>query len=314
MKLPVRFSPLSQQNAIEYPSISKTLDRAFAVEKYIESFPHIFSRESSARLCIAEDSNNEVVGLCAIDSEHWSFPRMLRGACIGSVAVDPRMQGHGIGRALIRWVVDRIRDEKAHDFVYLFSDKPSFYEALGFSIAGEERICALEPGISQRPVQSGYHLAGPRAISELNEAQLSQLWSALEKCRLPGESHANLSKLRLVARIPNMQIIWIEEGSRRILAGAFLGKGVDFQGVLHTFFAESAQAANDFLGIFYKSFHVLAGQLQVAAGLWTPQLATSLKVKHIQPLCLVLGLEEETSGIQHALGCGEIYPRGVFSS
>lgn len=86
------------------------------------------------------NSAGDVVALCAVDTEIWSEPTYLRGACIGSVAVDPGVQRRGVGHKLLSWVLAQLAFERQHDFVYLFSDQPRFYEQLGFKQAGVERL------------------------------------------------------------------------------------------------------------------------------------------------------------------------------
>ncbi|NBW83069.1 N-acetyltransferase, partial [bacterium] len=223
--------------------LAHLLDPAFGVEKYTLSFPHIFAPQSAARIFAAMDANNTLVAACAVDTEVWSSPRFLRGACIGSVAVHPARQRQGIGQALLRWVLEQLQLGNAHDFAYLYSDQSGFYQSLGFENVGIERL--FQPKRSVFSVSVDPRFLKPARTVDLTPADKRRLWHALERCRKTCESHASLAKLEMVLTIPDMLFFGLENTAGEWAAGAFVGKGVDFRGVIHSFFATDDHVLQD---------------------------------------------------------------------
>jgi N-acetylglutamate synthase-like GNAT family acetyltransferase len=295
------------------PALARLLDSAFKAQNYVQSFPHIFSSQSSAQIFAGRDRQQNLLAVCAVDTEVWSEPHFLRGACLGSVAVEPACQGKGVGRRFLSWVVDEVRQQARHDFIYLFSDQPEFYESLGFIRIGEEILC--EPLLQELHHGSRRIVFRPPVLTQhLNEHEILRLWPAFESGRRTGESHSSFSKFQLAASIPNMIVSWIEDEGKRIVGGCFVGKGIDFQGVAHSFFAES----DEFLRHFWEEFIVHLGpqvcNLQVAGGMWSGVLSPFLKKKSAQHLCLVYEFANVKNHVQEFLHGGRVYPRALFSS
>jgi putative acetyltransferase len=72
---------------------------------------------------------------------------------LGPVSVDPARQGHGIGTALIKAALDRLREMRAHGCVVL--GDPAFYARFGFSSHAELRYGDIPPCYFQRIVFAG---------------------------------------------------------------------------------------------------------------------------------------------------------------
>lgn len=290
------------------------LDSAFGVRAYTESFPHIFSSDASALIACARTADGELLGLCAVDTEIWSEPQTLRGACLGSVAVLPRVQGQGVGTQLLRWVASELTHRACHDFIYLFSEESRFYEALGFTAAGRERLFTVAPTPAEHTGTERRGSTAVQRLSMLSDAQLRRVWWALERCRRHGESHAGWLKFVQTSRIHDLWIAWSEGPSGDVRAGGFIGKGVDFQGVLHNLFAESDAALHDFLHELISSNNSLTEHILVAPGLWSQSLTHILKLSHEQNLCYVRPLTLPAPELQQLFQSGRVYPRSLFSS
>ncbi|MFZ9521114.1 MAG: GNAT family N-acetyltransferase [Silvanigrellaceae bacterium] len=292
--------------------LSKLLDAAFAVEKYTLSFPHIFTANSSAQILVACDKNNSIVAACTVDTEIWSSPRFLRGACIGSVAVAPDRQRQGFGKALLRNVLAKLQADKCHDFAYLFSDQHEFYGSLGFKAAGREKLYSHRAGHVSG--SSGERFIAPTKTSELSAGQAKHIWQALERFRKPCESHASLGKLEMVLKIPDMLVCGFETAQGEWTAGAFIGKGVDFSGVVHSFFAKDDSTLKRMWSCFTAHAAERSVELQVAPGAWSSGLKNDLSETHQQALCMVRPLTEAADGVCDLIDSCQLYPRSLFSS
>ena len=294
--------------------LHQVLNSAFGIHEYASNFPQIFSVNSSAIIAVARETTGRVVGLCAVDTEFWLEPSFLRGACIGSVAVDPLEQGRGIGRSLLEWVIEQLHVLCRHDFVYLFSERAQFYEALGFECAGTERLFALQPDLGAHPVNGDFLYYHPREVGTLDEAQLARLWRALECGRRSGESFSAWKKFHAVSGLAQLWVTWLEDAQHKIVAGAFVGKGADFKGVVHNFFASNHEFLIHFV-IFFAVFNQeLSRVVLFAPGQWTDVLRPILQNVQSQPLCMVRGLSCSTSEMRRLFEQGLIYPRSLFSS
>jgi len=292
--------------------LSELLRTAFSVSDYTTSFPHIFSSSSAAKKFAAFDLNENIVACCAVDTEIWIEPHFLRGGCIGSVAVDPKFQRRGIGRWLLTEVIEQLRAEKTHDFLYLFSDQPAFYESLGFRRAGTEILAYLSDANPLLDGQLVFHQ--PVLTTSLGEREKDRLWCAFERGRLRGESSSSFARFCQVLAIPEMCVSWVEDSQQKIAAGAFVGKGVDFRGVAHSFFAENSQNLNAFLQYFRGHAAASGVVLQVAAGLRSGEMTASFSQISRQDLCLVNGLTLSSEVVAGYFSDGKLYPRALFSS
>lgn len=293
--------------------LARLLDRAFNVENYVASFPHIYSGKSAAKIFAGYDAQNNLVAMCAVDTEIWTEPRFLRGACIGSVAVDPAFQRRGIGRQLLTWVFDELKKQALHDFIYLFSDQVDFYESIGFRKAGCEILFSCRKKENFLKVEN-VRFKSPESVQTLNSYDRARFWCALERGRLQGESRADWSKLQMVLNIPDMIVSWIENENSQIIAGSCVGKGIDFQGVVHSFFASSDADLRNYWNSFISYSQSLAHQLKIAPGLWSPALTDELTIDSKQTLCLVRELSAAQESISMMIDNGQLYPRAVFSS
>lgn len=292
--------------------LSDLLRAAFSVDNYTASFPHIFSPMSAARTFAAVDAKDTLVACCAVDTEIWSEPQYLRGGCIGSVAVDPKYQRRGIGRRLLTTVIEQLRAENAFDFLYLFSDQPAFYESLGFRRAGTEILASFTEAA---PPTDGQHVfRTPVLTASLSGGEKDRLWRAFERGRLRGESCSSFAKFLQVLDIPDMCVSWIEDAQQQIAAGVFVGKGVDFRGVVHSFFVEKSSSL-DVLWQYFRLHAAASGVvLQVAAGLRSGEMTASFSQISRQSLCLVYGVTLGTEVVVELFADGKIYPRALFSS
>ncbi|MBM3382162.1 MAG: GNAT family N-acetyltransferase [Betaproteobacteria bacterium] len=296
------------------PQVEKLLNSAFSVGHYAENFPHIFSANSGAFIATASTAQGEIKGLCAVDSEFWSEPVFMRGACIGSVAVDPSAQGQGLGRALLAWVLEQLAEAQLHDFVYLFSQPREFYGALGFVAAGREGLFKFNATPEHISLPAELRFVPPREISQLESATRLRVWSALERGRRAGESQSSWVKFESLCSVSGLLLSWLEGADGEILAGACIGKGIDFKGVMHTFFAESDALASAFLDIFFKAYPTVANELLIAPGLWSEPLKMQLLQDQSQTLCLVRGFSNSTRQVVDLFAKGRVYPRSLFSS
>jgi predicted N-acetyltransferase YhbS len=296
------------------PQFEQLLNSAFSVNDYATSFPHIFSERAGVLIATAAETSGEIRALCAVDSEFWSEPRFLRGACIGSVAVAPNAQGQGLGGALLKWVIEQLLALRLHDFAYLFSQPRSFYEGLGFTAAGTEGLYSFKPKLARGSPSRDHRLIPPCEISLLEPMTRARLWCALERGRKSGESHADWTKFETLCGLSGMHVSWLESNEGHVFAGAFIGKGIDFKGVMHTIFADSDSLAEIFVREFCGDYSELSQQILVAPGLWSSVLTKLLLPSQSQTLCLVRGLEVPTEKCVELISSARIYPRSLFSS
>jgi hypothetical protein len=106
----------------------------------------------------------------------------------------------------------------------------------------------------------------------------------------------------------------LHDSSGRWHAGAFIGKGIDFQGVMHTFFARSESVLVEFLSRFAAEFRQAAAQLLLATGVWSPSLGSLLQERERRPLFMIRGLRQSTAEVISEVESQYLYPRALFSS
>lgn len=171
-------------------------------------------------------------------------PMPVRVGMIGLVYTDPGARGRGLARLCIEACCEALEYEGA-TIALLWSDKPDFYARLDFHPFGEETRWIINAEICRD---------ARRALGEASAAQDVLLdapqesdWPDLEKLysskrfrveRAPGA-------LAALAAAPETVCVIARRGGRAV-AYAALGRGDDFQGVIH----EWAGSPEDVLACF----------------------------------------------------------------
>ncbi|MGD9692411.1 MAG: GNAT family N-acetyltransferase [Phycisphaerales bacterium] len=103
-------------------------------------FMGVVRRWQSAGEVIVAEERGEVIGAYVLQRR---TDRLAHSAYIGSVGVAPEHQGRGVGSAMMREAINRLRAEGRHRIeLYVSADNPraiSMYGRLGFEIEGTHR-------------------------------------------------------------------------------------------------------------------------------------------------------------------------------
>lgn len=183
------------------------------------SYPHLFRPEAEADLYCAFE-NGKPIG-------HAAFRRtvLVTGAgeqnagFLGSVITAPSARRRGVASQLVRAITARA-EELLLDALYLWSDRWTFYERLGFEPAGHqlELVLRSRPGIlapGLRPARAGDLLG----ILDLHRKK-------------PLRVERSLHDLALMLATSDMMTMVLERNGAVAAYGCF-GKGLDFRGWWH---------------------------------------------------------------------------------
>lgn len=198
-------------------------------------------------------------------------PLPVRVGMIGLVYTDPAARGQGLAGRCIESCCEALEHQGAV-VALLWSDKPAFYARLGFHPFGEEKRWIVDAAVCHIARQS----LGQGAVSPALEMDTprSSDWAEMEDLyasktfrvdRQPGELE------RLAAAPDTFCVVARSEG--RVRAYAALGRGDDFQGVVH----EWAGSNEDVLACV----EVLCGEcgpLFVQAGPESGAMATAVEL------------------------------------
>ncbi len=160
--------------------------------------------------------------LCTIEAGG----RSLTAGMIGLVYTDPRHRRAGLAARCIAKARDRLRSRGAA-LTMLWSDRPGFYERLGFVPAGLERLIRVDVAACRRALRRSageIHVAppGPRDWPELE---------ALYEAR-PTRARREAGRLATLCAAPDCDVVLCRRGDTPV-AYAALGRGDDFRGVVH---------------------------------------------------------------------------------
>lgn len=198
------------------------------------SYPQLFSHEAEADLYCAWE-NGKPLG-------HAAFRRttLMTGAgeqnagFLGTVITAPHARRRGIASQIVRAITHRA-EELRLDALYLWSDRWTFYERLGFEPAGHqlEIVVRTRPGIlapGLRPARAGDLLG----ILELHRKK-------------PLRVERSLHDLALMLATSDMMTMVLERHGAVAAYGCF-GKGLDFRGWWHEFGGSDEDVATLVLG------------------------------------------------------------------
>lgn len=147
----------------------------------------------------------------------------LRILNVGAVATAPEARGRGLAGALVRTLLERAR-RRGIELAMLWTDRPAFYERIGFAFAGcERRVLYQRSAVSAGafPSPSAFAVAPVRRedVGALLDLRLKHDPAPLSRARREAE--------RLFF-LPRSHGLVLRDGTDRIVAYAVLGKGLDF--------------------------------------------------------------------------------------
>jgi len=258
--------------------VSALLTEAFGVSGYVQGFPHVFSTDNAHNVFLFREGGKDAVGgevraVCAGWEVAWptgdAHVGLVRGFCVGSVATARGFEGRGYASAVLACAIDAAR-VRGIDAICLFSEKKRLYEKAGFVSAGGDAFVFLHPLASAASgaannavlvarhatlVKTGFGRTRIFCSVPASEAPLEKLAQAIldfsARCA-PTLSRLDAKELRTLLSIPDMQLRWLEsDGAMRALC--FVGKGHDFQGVMHGLLATSWDDAVYLLGESWRN-------------------------------------------------------------
>lgn len=150
---------------------------------------------------------------------------------IGNVATDPAYQGNGYMKKLIDWVCNRAQSIKL-DALILWSDLGKFYHKLGFKSLGVEVRYFFEKVHNISENNPLFALSGNDLTNEISEHLLSLRPQTATLSR-------SSTEFRSLAGIPNTTII--VNDPKNIQFYLIIGKGADFNGVIHEWGGQPTQ-------------------------------------------------------------------------
>ena len=252
------------------------LDAAFNAEGYASGLPQVFHKANEPwRFAVNAHGASvrhgaEAAAFCAGFPFLWCTRRhgFVRALGLGSVATRPGCEGKGLAsRALLRAL--GAAAERSFDGVFLFAEgaKARLYEKTGFLAACQDAFVFLHPqaagdGAGENAiriakahadlVKKGFGKsrrfleASAQEVAE-SPLRVARLWQALSQLSCPRVSMLGWWEFQQLLSIPSLRLRWVErEGG--IEALCFLGKGADFQNVLHGLVARSEREALFLLG------------------------------------------------------------------
>lgn len=108
--------------------------------EYIRAFERI-TADQNQELIVVENENGEIIGTLQLSFIQYLTYRGGIRAQIEAVRIRKDQRGHGIGKAMFSWAINRAKERKAH-LLQLTTDKKrpeaiKFYEGIGFKATHE---------------------------------------------------------------------------------------------------------------------------------------------------------------------------------
>lgn len=200
--------------------LQKSLRREYSFPIQQE-YPSLFNRKFGG-VSLIEKVNHQIVshvGYVVKEYRHRHFQAKV--GMIGSVVTDKQYQGRGFASRLLKQALHEM-SQQGVDIVVLWSDKPEFYEKLGFVKAGQELDFVID---SQKKINST--LSARKLHLENDLRAVFQLYSENEFQVL-----RTLEEMKAFLSIPEVQC-YVMEQSGVIASYLCVNKGADFTGVIH---------------------------------------------------------------------------------
>lgn len=192
-----------------------------------QEYPQVFAPDSTGQVVVAEE-DGEVHSACAILRRELVFPdgkglpRVIPVGLIGSVSTAAKSRSQGLASSVLERAETALK-EAGCLFCMLWAEDAGFYQARGYQPIGLELDFVLEESLSRElPAPTHVRSALPGDFARLHELYMAQ---DRRIQRTASESS------RLFAT-PGMRLLVHDEGQGP-LAYACLGRGNDFEGVIH---------------------------------------------------------------------------------
>jgi predicted N-acetyltransferase YhbS len=223
---------LSAQNQrIVLPAITQLLNRCFDCEHYTENFPTVF-QDLDPRWSFVGICANKIVSFCHVSLLNWQPANNLKQmvGCLGSVATHPDFQKRAYGSRLVR-LAETACWQASLDGICLFSDRAEFYLSRGYRHLGTEQLMQLEHQIFEVPQSENEFrlISNSRTMTDRHEQV--EIWQLLS--RSPFDSILSFQDFALLLQVPGVAVATVRDKSK-IRAMGLIGKGIDFQNVLHS--------------------------------------------------------------------------------
>ncbi len=192
-------------------------------------FPRSLAKDAPRVHCVVKREGHPVAHAMGFSLDARSAAGCtIRLGLISLVYTEPAERGAGLASQCVEACVELLR-ERGRSIAMLWSDRPSFYERLGFAPCGIERTFFVPPDTTRRAPFTGTRSSeltyGPPcpddwvALAELYDAKPTRADRA--PCWLPRYTAA-----------PDTWTVVARRGERAA-AYAVLGRGDDFAGVIH---------------------------------------------------------------------------------
>lgn len=197
-----------------------------------QEYPSLFGAYPGGDSLFVEKEGQIVchVGCMVREFQHPQF-RMKVGL-IGSVVTDFRFRGEGFASQLLREAI-RILKSKGCQSAVLWSDKPDFYQPLGFFRAGREHDFRFTPesvGDSIESLREGF-----------DDGEVNRLWRLYHR----GEYRLDrsLEEMKALLRVPAARV-FITEREGLLTSYFVVNKGADFTNYIHEWAGDTLSLAD----------------------------------------------------------------------
>lgn len=155
---------------------------------------------------------------------------------IGLVYTDPKARGRGLGSQVVAACVEAIKDQGI-PLAVLWSDRPDFYARQDFHPAGREELLVMD----ERCIRdAGRRLAAPGTGIEVRGVARDD-FEALEPLYASKRSRAERAAGALARQAAGPGVhMRVAQREGRVRGYAAMGRGDDFQGIVHEWAGETA--------------------------------------------------------------------------
>lgn len=194
-----------------------------------DEYPSVFRAQPGGESLFIEQKG-EVVSHVAFLAREYRHPLFqMKTGLLGSIVTDPRFRGHGYATRLIKDSLDELR-KRGCVIAVLWSDKPEFYEPMGFYRAGRELDLLLDvspkeiPGPAPIPFNPAVHSSGLLQWYRQHPGGLDR-------------TQAEQEKLSIIPR----SRIYVTERAGKVTSYLAIQKGADFENYIHEWGGEMSE-------------------------------------------------------------------------
>tara|TARA_B100000886_G_scaffold338199_2_gene300517 strand:+ start:60 stop:959 length:900 start_codon:yes stop_codon:yes gene_type:complete len=199
---------------------------------YFVDFYPLMKRENWENCHLLLKDDGALIGHIGVKPRIISINNVeYKCAFIGGIAIDPIYRNMGFFKFAFERIIETLKDK--YSYAFLWSDNTNLYQKFGFSVVSECSLYVSELNAQSFLIENNYQQTKLSLLTNDEKKQIKYLYKTqiYEKKITPFRTNIDWLDIE---KIKSMSL-YVKKIDRQIIAYCFLGKGQDYENIIHEF-------------------------------------------------------------------------------